>query len=223
MSGTPFPSMKEAKLILGIILVIVGIWIIWSTVTNPIYGVHDYDSCVAAGFPNLKTYPGKCVLPNGTTYIQSIPVSSFEECAAYYPVMESYPRQCNTPNGEHFVEVIGVGGCENNSECTAGYFCKSGLCTEFSPKISCDEDTDCMLIDGTQRFACCYAGACDGIDYSHAKWKAVNTEWYMEGQQENCPNQVACGPAPGCPTQIINDDYEARCEENICVKKTKST
>ena len=106
MIATPVLLMKEVKLILGIVLVAVGIWIIWSTVSNPIYSVHDYDSCIAAGGFNIKIYPGVCEMPNGTTYTQSIPINSFEECAAYYPVMESYPRQCNTPNGQHFVEEL---------------------------------------------------------------------------------------------------------------------
>ncbi|MEK6902936.1 MAG: hypothetical protein AABX02_05115 [archaeon] len=215
--------MKEAKLILGIILVAVGIWIVYSTISNPIYSVHDYDSCAAAGYPILKTYPGKCELPNGTVYIQSIPVNSFEECAAYYPVMESYPRQCNTPDGQHFVEVISTSGCESDSECTSGYFCKSGLCTEFSPDISCTQNSDCTLIDIIQRYSCCYAGQCDAIDYSNAKWKSVNKEWFMEGQQQYCPSLDACGPAPGCPTQIAYDGFVAACQSNICVKIPKAT
>lgn len=36
----------------------------------------------------------------------SVPITTFEECAAKYPVMESYPEQCNTPDGKHFVRDI---------------------------------------------------------------------------------------------------------------------
>lgn len=97
------------KLILGLLLVGIGLWIVVDNLpaqrVDP-STIHSYEACVAAGYPNLKTYPGKCILPSGAEFIQSIPVKNFEECAQYYPVMESYPAQCNTPNGEHFVQEL---------------------------------------------------------------------------------------------------------------------
>jgi hypothetical protein len=35
--------------------------------------ITSYDECVAAGHPQLKTYPGQCVMPNGTRFVQPIP------------------------------------------------------------------------------------------------------------------------------------------------------
>ncbi len=33
----------------------------------------SYDECVAAGHPVLKSYPGQCVMPDGTRFIQPMP------------------------------------------------------------------------------------------------------------------------------------------------------
>jgi hypothetical protein len=35
--------------------------------------ITSYDECVAAGHPQLESYPGQCVLPDGTRFVQSIP------------------------------------------------------------------------------------------------------------------------------------------------------
>jgi hypothetical protein len=35
--------------------------------------ITSYDECVAAGHPQLKTYPGQCVMPDGTRFVQAIP------------------------------------------------------------------------------------------------------------------------------------------------------
>jgi hypothetical protein len=35
--------------------------------------ITSYDECVAAGHPQLKTYPGQCVMPDGTRFVQPIP------------------------------------------------------------------------------------------------------------------------------------------------------
>lgn len=67
---------------------------------------YTFDGCIADGYPNLKTYPGQCILPDGTKFIQPIPTQSFEECAQWYPVMESYPRQCKDGKGTLWVEEI---------------------------------------------------------------------------------------------------------------------
>lgn len=103
------PKQPAIKLILGILLIGLGLWIIFDNLqpskADP-SSIHTYDECVAAGYPNLKTYPGQCVLPDGTTFIQPVPTQSFEECAQWYPVMESYPRQCRDGMGTLWVEEI---------------------------------------------------------------------------------------------------------------------
>ena len=103
------PKQPVIKFALGILLIGLGLWIIFDNLqpSKPDPStIHSYDECVAAGYPNLKSYPGKCILPDGTEFIQPIPTHSFEECAQWYPVMESYPRQCRDGNNTLWVEEI---------------------------------------------------------------------------------------------------------------------
>ncbi len=208
------------KLVLGIALIVVGAWIVLSTIPSANSGIDSYEECVAAGYPILKTYPGQCVMPDGTKFIQPIAMNSFEECAKWYPVMESYPRQCRDGAGKTWIEPVSTTGCASDAECTLGYFCKSGLCTEFIPDIACQKDEDCVLINSLNRFSCCYQGYCDEIDYANPKWKAVNAEWYTSNREKNCPASNECGPQPGCPTIIkeYNGTYGAQCQQNVCQK-----
>ncbi len=146
-------------------------------------------------------------------------ITNYEECVdAGYPVLESYPEQCKTPDGKTFVRVLSE-ACQSDAVCESGYFCRYGLCTEFSPETSCDTDNDCVLIDTTKQFSCCYAGYCDEIDYSISKWEAVNAQWFSNGQTAYCPSAQECGPAPGCPTRIVNNNYRAACQNRLCVKE----
>lgn len=214
--------MRETKLILGLILIAVGLWIIGSSTQHLQTPQTPYDECVAAGNPVLKIYPGICVWPDGREVKQIIPgvndVKTFDECvAAGYPVMESYPEQCKTADGKLFVHKISTDGCQSDAECENGYYCMYGLCTEFSLETSCDTDTDCMLIDTTLRFSCCYEGACDYKEYSHDKWKAVNTQWFTSERTDNCTDTSACGPAPQCYGGA-DPNYRASCVSGICQK-----
>jgi len=126
-------------------------------------------------------------------------VANFEQCAeSGYPVMESYPRQCRTPDGRVFVEKIDNFDTEKN--------------------ITCNTDDDCQLINKELGFSCCWAGACEEIDYSLNKWIAVNKNWFNKEREKKCLSIQECGPAPLCPVKIINDNYRAQCINNICKK-----
>lgn len=35
--------------------------------------ISSYEDCVAAGHPQIETYPGQCVMPDGTRFIQETP------------------------------------------------------------------------------------------------------------------------------------------------------
>ena len=83
----------------------------------------------------------------------------------------------------------------------------------------CKVDGDCMLINTELGFGCCYAGYCDGIDYSLEKWIAVRTGSFNSVHSNYCTQK--CGPAPGCPTRLINGNFEAKCINNTCVKMSK--
>lgn len=127
-------------------------------------------------------------------------ITSFEECAtAGYPIQESYPRQCRTPEGKTFVSLTDV--------------------FDSTIDVSCRQDSDCVLANKEQGFGCCYVGACESVDYSQEQWVAVNQSWFSENQDRYCPaKKEECGPAPGCATRIVNDDFEVKCLTNICQK-----
>lgn len=122
-------------------------------------------------------------------------ISSFEECvAAGNPVMESYPRQCRA-GGKTFVSLTDL--------------------FDVSKDASCEADADCILVDSGLGFRCCWAGACEQIDYTDGKWVAVNKGWFDRQRIEHCPQD--CGPAPLCAVRVLNDNYTAVCN-GICEK-----
>lgn len=124
-------------------------------------------------------------------------IRSFEDCEkAGYPVMESYPRQCRTPDGRTFIS--GTDFIDSNRN------------------MACSVDPDCVLVNKELGFGCCYAGACQPINHSDAKWIAVNKAWFDSVQDMHCPDD--CGPAPGCAVQVLNDSFEASCIGGSCVK-----
>lgn len=158
--------------------------------------------------------------------IQSI--NSFEECTkASYPIFLTHPRRCRTPDGRNFVEQVITEVCRNDAECKEGFYCKKGLCIEFSPDLSCSQDLNCQLINMSLGFACCWAGVCERIDYSQDKWIAVNQQWFRKQRQINCPAEEDCGPAPMCEPISINEAFKAQCIDRICQKvseeETKKT
>lgn len=126
-------------------------------------------------------------------------IKTFEECVnAGYPVLESYPRQCKTPDGRTFVSGTDF--------------------LEVNHNVSCSIDADCKLVNKKLGFSCCWAGACEGINYSQDKWVAMNKKWYDGVQKRYCPNQSECGPAPMCAVKAINTNYTASCINKQCKK-----
>ncbi|MBM3281998.1 MAG: hypothetical protein FJY86_01485 [Candidatus Diapherotrites archaeon] len=90
-----------------ILLAILGVLFFIPTNVTTSYST-PYDECIAQGNPMLKTYPPKCVWPNGQTVVQIIPgvndIRTFDDCVdAGYSIMESYPERCRTPEGKVFV------------------------------------------------------------------------------------------------------------------------
>jgi hypothetical protein len=87
-----------------------------------------------------------------------------------------------------------------------------------SSSSSCSADSDCVLADRDLGYSCCWAGRCEPIDYSLPKWMAVNAGWLADGKAKNCLAPDKCGPAPGCPTRIINASFAAACVSGACQK-----
>ncbi|MBU0527191.1 hypothetical protein KKE92_01815 [Candidatus Micrarchaeota archaeon] len=127
-------------------------------------------------------------------------ISSFEECvAAGNPVMESYPRQCRS-GAQTFVSLDDL--------------------FQVNKDTRCNENPDCILVDESLGFPCCWVGACAQINYSQDKWIAVNGTWFGLQKNKYCTND--CGPAPGCPIQLVNDSFEAICSNGFCEKVESS-
>jgi len=172
------------------------------------------------------------------------PVTTFDECAAAgNPVLESYPAQCNTPDGRHFVQEIppedrwkvvppspscsdrcGDGACQEVVCMAIGCPCSESVsscprdCAQGISRTQCSADEDCLLVDQQLGFNCCWAGACEAIDYSEAKWVAVNRYWFERQKALNCPSEVQCGPAPMCAVRVVNSGFAAKCVQGTCVK-----
>jgi hypothetical protein len=126
-------------------------------------------------------------------------ITSFEECVkAGYPILESYPRQCRTPDGRIFISGTDFMEMNQNTTCTV--------------------DEDCKLIDKSLGFGCCWSGACAQINYSEDKWIALNKEWFDGIQNQYCPDEFDCGPAPLCAIRAIDTNYTASCINNSCKK-----
>jgi hypothetical protein len=88
--------------------------------------------------------------------------------------------------------------------------------------LSCKTDSDCVLINKNNGFSCCWAGACDVVDYSLDEYVSVNSSSFYNFRQEFCPSENECGPSPGCPTTMINDNFKAKCVNSLCVKINES-
>ena len=179
-----------------------------STSNDPFAHITNYEECVAAGFPALKSYPGQCILPNGTRFIQEIPIdeqiNSYTACvAAGNPIMESAPPQCRTRSGKTFTATPSEWPFPAQ---------------EFIPETACAADNECKLINAEQKYSCCYAGACEITDYSEEKWIAVNAEWFATQRTRYCPSAQECGPAPLCAVYVETSGYTAKCIQNTCQK-----
>ncbi len=97
--------------------------------------------------------------------------------------------------------------------------CRFAPCPdEINFDVSCNTDGDCVLLNKRYGFGCCWSGACDPIDYSLSNWISVNHNWLDAQRSVYCPSPEQCGPAPGCPTRIINDRFIPLCLDQRCIK-----
>jgi|GEM_PF-1242619 len=163
-----------------------------------------FSGCVAEEQPypeenktvRVNDTPGDNITAQGNV---TLDINSFEECVdAGYPILESYPRQCRTPDGKNFISLHDL--------------------FDSSLDATCSSDEDCILVNSEHAFSCCWAAACDAIDYSESKWKAVNKEWFEGVRVDVCPSEEECGPAPGCAVRAVNESFTARCTAGQCTK-----
>jgi len=92
------------------------------------------------------------------------------------------------------------------------------IVANYTIDTNCNSDEDCGIINKDLGLSCCYAGACDIVDYSKDNYVAVNSLSYEILRDLKCPLKEDCGPAPFCPTQIINENSYGKCVNNICEK-----
>jgi hypothetical protein len=77
----------------------------------------------------------------------------------------------------------------------------------------CDNDTECILVINSNE--CCFT-CLDTYDYATNDIIARNREEHNEWISENCEGV----PCPSCPPNYLNqNNYEAKCIENQCVKE----
>ncbi len=126
-------------------------------------------------------------------------ILTFEQCAAAgYPIIESYPRECRTPDGKTFVSQKDL--------------------FDIGRNLSCAQDADCVLVDEELGFGCCWAGACEAVNYSNPQWIAVNKAWYGQGKAAYCPAVQDCGPGPACFPRPLDQNWTANCFSGTCQK-----
>ena len=131
-----------------------------------------------------------------------------------------------------FVTVILVAGCNQiKAQKTPKLPDTSDIVEGIKiPPFACSNDEYCILVDATQPylnkadyFKCgCPTCKTAVVDYSLDNYIAVNKgyfeivyEGYQEFQYNDC-KVLTC--EVNCQTQIINDNFEARCIENVCTK-----
>lgn len=81
---------------------------------------------------------------------------------------------------------------------------------------SCQQDNDCSLAIKDSWSSCNLGENCQPIDYSQDQWVGINASWYQQTRNTNCP--PAKYPGRGCFPKPINDQYVAKCVQNICTK-----
>lgn len=109
--------------------------------------------------------------------------------------------------------VILVSGCTQKET-------KNGIVEIQEHEISreCGADKDCVLVNKQLNYSSCWPEACEEIDYSLSRYVAVNEESFKDFKENTGPSRDECGPQPLCPIKIVNDNFTARCVDNICVK-----
>src|SRR3989338_2022631 len=87
--------------------------------------------------------------------------------------------------------------------------------------LECNLDNDCVLINKDLDYRSCRSYRCGIIDYSQDNYIAVNKEsfeFFKMSELKFRPFDEECGPAPECPSRIINDNFVAKCINNLCKK-----
>lgn len=113
--------------------------------------------------------------------------------------------------------------CQTDADCGSGFFCREGECSEYLYDTACTNDSDCQLVNTDYGYGCCSAGACQPKNLAEDSWIAVNAHTFSNSRSEFCPSEEACGPAPLCPEQSLDEGWAAECQESECVKTRRES
>jgi hypothetical protein len=75
----------------------------------PDWKINSYSSCIAAGYPMMKSYPAKCAGPDGVTFIQPLGACIQVIQPAKNPKtgeIRDFPTPCDVPEGWQAEEDI---------------------------------------------------------------------------------------------------------------------
>ena len=141
-----------------------------------------------------------------------------------------------------FIGVVLITGCtqkiinnnqvDNQNKINSNVENRTGV--EKDELYVCQSGQDCIIVNKETMFSCCWAGACDEIDWSLDKYIGINkARWGME-KNNRCYNGLdensaegkqllydKCGPAPKCPIFLKNANFEAKCITGMCTKVPK--
>ncbi|MBI3485915.1 hypothetical protein HY025_03115 [Candidatus Daviesbacteria bacterium] len=96
-------------------------------------------------------------------------------------------------------------------------------------QTSCQTDNDCILYNSEnlpkdgEKWNCCGGDfSCQPIDYSESKWIGISQNWIQQQRDLNCTKGTYnCPMMPMCLPKPINDNYSAKCVNNVCTKTQK--
>jgi hypothetical protein len=163
----------------------------WFCQDNYIYP-STYEGCIAAGFPNLKTFPASCEVPGVGQFWEGagdLTIDTFVECgAAGNPIMESYPRQCKTSEGTNFVEKLPP-GCTDDSDCGTDSICNNEKCEAdpgFLPKNYCKTTVPYEPDSGKLNYYQYQSMSCAGLFTQTDCENGGTPEWLIENPPSPC-------------------------------------
>ena len=113
---------------------------------------------------------------------------------------------------------------KNVVEKNSGFKEDNIIIQNHSISLICEIDSECIIVNREMSYRGCWPGACAQVDYSLDKYIGVNKESYekyKESELKFRPSMEKCGLRPGCPTSLINGNFDVKCVNEQCKKIPK--
>lgn len=137
-------------------------------------------------------------------------------------VVNTTPRTCVAADGVEYPEEAEGAECLRSFECGAGALCRNRRCVSdrgdnfFS--TSCSSSLECGLVNQEWGWDCCRERCENPVDYSAARWIAVNRSAYDKERSKVCEgHSQRCKTAPVCPPSV-DRRYGVECLNGSCIK-----